>query len=114
MHTEHTVETDIRHCIEQCLGCYKLCHGSAMTHCLEQGGEHVEPQHFRLLTACAEICRSCAHILLLNSSLYRAVCKACAEICEQCAHNCDRVGDMPECAQACRECADACEKLSRH
>ena len=110
----HTAEIDMRHCIEQCLNCYKVCYGSAMTHCLERGGEHVEPQHFRLMMACAEMCRSCAHILLLNSPLYRSVCRACAEICGQCAHNCDRLGDMSECADACRHCAEACEKLSRH
>jgi hypothetical protein len=84
-----------------------------MTHCLERGGEHVEAQHFRLMMACAEMCRSSAHILLTRSSLYRSVCRACAEICEQCSHSCDRIGDMQECADACRSCAESCEELSR-
>ena len=105
---------DLRHCIEECLRCYQACFGSAMNHCLERGGEHVEPQHFRLMMACAEMCRSCAHILLQSFPLYRSVCRACAEICEQCAHNCDRLGDMQECADACRRCADSCEKLAQH
>jgi hypothetical protein len=108
------IEIDMRYCIEQCLACYRICHGSAMTHCLERGGEHPEPQHFRLMMACTEMGRSCAHILLLNSPLYRPACRACAEICAQCAHNCDRLGEMSERANACRHCAEACERLSRH
>ena len=104
-------ETDLRHCVTQCLRCYETCFTSAMTYCLEKGGQHVEAQHFRLLSACAEICRSCAHILLLRSPLYRQMCHACAELCAQCAHNCDRLGDMSECAEACRRCADTCEKM---
>ena len=109
----HTIESEMPHCIEQCLLCYRACVESAMTHCLERGGEHVEPQHFRLMMACAEMCRSCAHILLTHSALYRPVCRACAEICEQCSHSCDRIGDMPACADACRSCAESCEKLFR-
>ena len=109
----HAIEAETRHCIEQCLRCYRTCFESAMTHCLERGGEHVEAQHFRLMMACAEMCRSSAHILLTRSSLYRPVCRACAEICEQCSHSCDRIGDMQECADACRSCAESCEELSR-
>jgi hypothetical protein len=44
-------------CIEDCLRCYRVCFEMAMTHCLEHGGRHVEPGHFRIMMACAEICR---------------------------------------------------------
>ncbi len=30
-------------CIETCLSCYKACVSTAMNHCLEVGGKHVEP-----------------------------------------------------------------------
>ena len=109
-----SIEHDARHCIETCLRCYEICFGAAMHHCLELGGEHVEPQHYRLIMACAEMCRACAHILLISSPIYRSVCVACAEVCEQCAHNCDRVGDMQDCAEACRRCADNCRTFAEH
>jgi hypothetical protein len=35
---------DMQTCIDECLQCYKTCLGMAMTHCLETGGKHVEPQ----------------------------------------------------------------------
>src|SRR5687768_8425391 len=56
----------MRACIDECLRCYQVCLGMAMTHCLEEGGPHVEPDHFRLMMACAEICRTSAHFMLLN------------------------------------------------
>jgi hypothetical protein len=49
------------HCVEICLSCYKTCLVTAMNHCLETGGKHVEPTHFRLMMACAEMCRTSAH-----------------------------------------------------
>jgi hypothetical protein len=39
---------DMKRCIEDCLRCYGVCTNMAMNHCLELGGEHVEPKHFRL------------------------------------------------------------------
>lgn len=103
-----------QHCIDECLRCYQACFGSAMTHCLEQGGKHVEPQHFRLMMACAEICRTCAHLMLINYPHYKRVCRECAEICELCAQNCDRIGDMQECAEACRRCAERCSQIAAY
>lgn len=108
----HPSQRDVRHGIEACLRCYETCFSSAMSHCLEVGGEHVEPQHFRLIMACSEICRACAHVLLSGSQLYRSICRTCAEMCEQCAHNCDRLGDMQDCAEACRRCVEFCRKLA--
>ncbi len=58
--------SEMKACIDACLACYQTCIGMASTHCLEEGGEHVEPMHFRTMLTCAEICRSCAHIMLLR------------------------------------------------
>lgn len=38
-----------------CLRCYSVCFGMVMRHCLETGGEHVAPAHFRLMMACADL-----------------------------------------------------------
>src|SRR5690606_16704615 len=55
--TRHIPE-DMRQCIEECLRCHAVCLGMASHHCLEAGGAHVEPIHFRLMLACAEACQS--------------------------------------------------------
>lgn len=99
-------------CIEECLRCYQACFGMAMNHCLETGGKHVEPKHFRLMSACAEICRAAAHFLLMNSEHAKHLCNECAEICDQCAQDCEKFGDMKECVEACRRCAEACRKMA--
>lgn len=99
-------------CIDECLKCYQSCLGMGMTHCLETGGKHVEPGHFRLMMACAEICKTAAHFMLLNSPHHRHVCRECAEICAECAKNCERLGGMDECVQACRQCAESCRAMA--
>jgi hypothetical protein len=108
----HQISKAMQSCIQECLSCYQICLGTAMTHCLETGGEHVEPKHFRLMMACAEICRTSAHFMLLNSPHHKHTCKECAEICDECAADCERIGDMEGCVTACRKCADSCRKMA--
>ena len=108
----HQLSKDMKACIEECLRCYQACLGTAMTHCLESGGKHTEPQHFRLMMSCAEICRTAAHFMLLNSPHHRHVCGECAEICQECARDCERIGDMQECVEASRRCAESCRKMA--
>ena len=95
-------------CIEECLRCYRFM---AMTHCLRRRQAY-EPKHFRLMTACAEICRTAAHFMLMNSEHAKHLCKECAEICDQCAADCEKLGDMKGCVEACRRCAEACRKMA--
>ena len=64
----HHMSSEMRACIDACLDCYKTCLGMAMTHCLEHGGQHTEPKHFRLMKACVEICRTSAHFMLINTA----------------------------------------------
>ena len=108
----HQLSQDMQHCIQECLRCYEVCRRDAMNHCLEVGGKHVEPKHFRLMMNCAEICRTSADFMLTNSSLHATVCGACAEVCDACAKNCEQVGDMEECVQACRRCAESCRQMA--
>ena len=43
------------------------------------GGEHVAPPHFRLMMACAEICRTSAHFMLIGTPHHKHTCGECAE-----------------------------------
>ena len=107
---QHDQNTTI--CIEACLRCYQSCFGMAMTYCLETGGKHVEPKHFRLMTACAEICRTAAHFMLMKSEHAKHLCKECAEICVDCADDCERIGDMDDCVRMCRTCGASCKAMA--
>lgn len=108
----HQLSKEMRTCVNECLSCYQVCLATSMTHCLELGGKHTEPQHFRLISACAETCRTAAHMMLLNAPQHKRTCEICAEICEQCAADCERIGDMAECVAACRRCAQSCRAMA--
>ena len=103
---------DVQQCVERCLDCYRVCRQTAMNHCLETGGDHVAPDHFRLMINCSDICKTAADFLLGNSRLLAQVCAACAEVCDACAASCENLGDMESCARACRECAQSCRALA--
>lgn len=104
--------SEMRSCIDACLRCYQTCLGMAMNHCLDAGGKHVEPEHFRIMMSCAEICRTSAHFMLIESGHHKHVCRECAEICEDCARSCEHVGGMQDCVDACRRCAESCQKMA--
>ena len=108
----HEMNDDMKRCIEECLNCYQVCRHEAMSHCLETGGKHLEPTHFRLMTNCAEMCRTSADFMLTGSPLHARTCAVCAEVCEACAQSCEEVGDMDECVEACRRCAASCKAMS--
>jgi len=111
-HTMKHISKEMQACIDECLRCYQTCLGTAMKHCLETGGKHVEPKHFRLMIACSEICRTAAHFMLLNSPHHKRLCRECAEICTECAKDCERVGDMDDCVQASKSCAASCRAMA--
>ena len=106
------ISEEMSRCNEICLSCYKTCLSTAMNRCLETGGKHVEPAHFRLMMACAEICRTSAHFMLVNTPHHKHTCKECAEICAECARDCERIGGMDECVAMCRACAQSCRKMA--
>jgi hypothetical protein len=103
---------EVRACIEECQRCHAVCLSTAMNHCLQQGGKHVEPQHFKLMMACAEICQTAANFMLIGTPHHKHTCAECAEICEECANNCEQVGGMEDCVQQCRRCAESCRKMA--
>ena len=98
--------------IDACSQCHETCLHTAMTHCLETGGKHVEVGHYRLMINCAEICQTSANFMLGGSSFHHKICAVCAEICDACASSCERVGGMEDCVKACRECAESCRKMA--
>lgn len=98
-------------CIKDCLDCHRICLSMAMNHCLESGGKHVEPQHFRSMMACAEICATAARLMMMSSPLHVSTCRACAEICEACAVSCEGLDGMEDCVKACRQCAASCRQM---
>src|SRR5690349_5790081 len=98
-------------CIEHCLRCYRECFETAMTVCLEHGGAHVAPAHFRLMMACSEVCRAAAAVMMARLPGHSALCWVCAQICEDCARNCEGMEHMTACATTCRECAEHCRRM---
>jgi hypothetical protein len=76
------------------------------------GGRHVEPQHFRLMLSCAEVCRTTAALMLTHSPQHHLQCGVCAQYCALCAESCREVGDMDDCVAACEACADSCERMA--
>lgn len=108
----HKMSKMMQACIDECLACYRVCLGEAMNHCLEAGGKHVEPEHMRLMMACAEICRTSAHFMLIGTEEHKQTCGVCAEVCEACAESCEKVGDMKECADQCRRCSESCRAMA--
>lgn len=108
----HHDNAEMEACIEACLACYRTCLAMATTHCLEMGGAHVARPHFTLMLACAEICRTAAHFMLMASPHHRQLCAECAAICAACAEDCARLGDMQDCVEACRRCAEHCRRMA--
>lgn len=99
-------------CLDACLHCYRTCLGMLSGHCLETGGCHVEPEHVRLMLACAEACRASVQMMLIGSPVHRHQCGACAEICAACARSCEAVGGMESCVAACRACERECRAMA--
>ncbi len=83
-----------------------------VNYCLEMGGPHVAPPHFRLMLDCAQICQTSADFMLRNSALHARTCAVCAEVCDACAQSCEQVGDMERCVEVCRRCAESCRRMA--
>ena len=99
-------------CIEECLRCQSVCLAMATQHCLVVGGRHLEPDHYRLMLACAEMCRTSAQMMLIGTPYQRHTCRVCASICDECATSCAAIGGMDDCVIACRACAVSCRHVA--
>ena len=108
----HTPTKEMKSCMAACDRCSEVCLQTAKHHCLEVGGKHTQPQHFRLMMACVEVCRTSAALMLIGSPSYPMQCDLCAKICEDCADDCERIGGMDACVAACRACAQECRQMA--
>jgi hypothetical protein len=113
-HTQK-MTTEMKECIQNCLGCYTICLETAQ-HCLMLGGKHAEPRHIGLLNTCAKICETSAAFMSSGSELHGKVCGVCAEVCKACEQSCSNMADgdetMLRCAEACRRCAESCRRMA--
>jgi hypothetical protein len=102
---------ETRYAIQEALRCHAVCLATAMTVCLETGGEHVKPQHFRLMMDCVAACQFAADMMAHKSQFHRQACALCADICEACANDCEQMDGMEECVAACVSCAKTCRAM---
>jgi hypothetical protein len=103
-------------CIVRCSDCHRACTETLM-YCLQQGGQHSESNHIRLLIDCAQICQTSADFMLRGSDLHHFTCGACAEVCQRCFEDCAAMSDdnrMAACAEECRRCAESCRQMAGH
>jgi len=103
---------ELNACIQACLECFRSCQSLSLTHCLQEGGKHVEPEHFRLMMDCAELCRSTATLMMNGSPYHARACGLCAEVCRACGESCKDLDGMEACVRACEECAESCERMA--
>jgi hypothetical protein len=111
----HHVSEKMEKCIQDCKNCAEVCL-QTVTHCLEMGGKHAEPNHIKMLLDCAEICQTSANFMIRGSKMHGLTCGVCAQVCEACAEDCARFTDdaeMQRCAEACRTCAMSCQEMAR-
>ena len=101
----------MKECIENCHECQVTCSQTLTDHCLEQGGDHVQQQHVKVMLDCIAACAACIDFMSRNSDNHAMYCKACAEVCRACAESCEKVGNMDECVKACRKCEQSCSSM---
>ena len=100
--------------VTDALTCHRICE-EAITHCLQTGGAHADPDHVTLMLDCAEICRTAAELLVRGSRFSASIAALCADVCQTCATECARFTDdahMISCAEACRRCAQSCRQVA--
>jgi hypothetical protein len=111
-HKQQSGQSMMDECIRECQTCHSVCLQMAMNHCLEMGGRHTEPAHFRLMINCAQICQTSADFMLSGSEMHAEVCGVCAEVCQACADSCRQLDGMEMCVQACERCAESCRMMA--
>jgi hypothetical protein len=112
MNRSPPLSDDVKRCIDDCQACHAECLETAMHMCLEMGGQHTEPEHFRLMIGCSQLCATAADLMLSRSELHEQCCALCAEACDSCAASCERIGGMDHCVELCRRCAESCRAMS--
>ena len=97
----------VESCALACGNCSRTCL-KQVRHCLEIGGDDEDPAHVAMLLTCANVCRTAAELMAINSEWYPTLCDLCAQVSEECADACATMDQMEVCVTACRQCAQAC------
>lgn len=105
----------MKECIQLCWDCRTECQKALFNHCLEEGGDHVAPEHVKIMADCIQACQTAADFMVRGSSLHGVECAACAVVCEACAISCEDIDDehMQKCADLCRQCAESCNEMAK-
>jgi hypothetical protein len=109
----HAFSRQVADCMEALGHCHATCLSTAAVHCLESGGEHVRPQHFRLMLDCAAACAFAADALARKSQFHNRICALAGDIATTCGRDCEALGGMEACAAACRETARLCAEVAK-
>lgn len=107
-----TATASMQECIQNCQECQTTCANTLTSHCLVEGGDHVEQTHVKLMLDCIAACSACVDFMSRNSDNHSLYCRACAEICKACAESCEKVGGMEKCVECCRTCEQSCSSMA--
>lgn len=104
----NTISPTMARCIEKCLACYAICLRAPV----DTSDITFDKAHLTLMLTCAEMCRTCAHFMILGTVHHKHTCRECAEICAECALVFEGMNGMQACVDACRECAQECTMMA--
>lgn len=96
-----------------CLACYAACVARASVY-LTARSDILACSYARQLLACAELCRTTAHLAMFDTASFAQIADVCADVCERCSAAGDGIGDASSCADVCRRCAESCRLHGGH
>jgi hypothetical protein len=108
------ISADMQKTIDSCIESYSCCE-QTITHCLQQGGQHVDMTMMGPLMDCVDVTRTCADMVMRHSPHAIEMASACARVADMCAEACMTMNSdsvMKRCAGICRTCAEACRSLA--
>jgi len=108
------ISADMQKTIDSCIESYSCCE-QTITHCLQQGGQHVDMTMMGPLMDCVDVARTCADMVMRHSPHAIEMASACARVADMCAEACMTMNSdavMKRCAGICRTCAEACRSLA--
>lgn len=108
------INADMQKTIDSCIESYSCCE-QTITHCLQQGGQHVDMTMMGPLMDCVDVARTCADMVMRHSPHAIEMASACARVADMCAEACMTMNSdsvMKRCAGICRTCAEACRSLA--
>jgi hypothetical protein len=111
--TSASLQNKWQSCIDACTACAEACEFCA-TSDLRELGVKVVARCAQLNRECAQVCRTSAALMSMDSQFAGGFCVMCADVCDACAKECEK--HMHEhcqmCAQACHRCAEECRKMA--